>query len=83
MASQIPLRNNSQDVEGKNSIYVILVKVKYMQSSTYFSEGFYWSCETFASHQEELSPWILILFQRGDTRIRLKKQTPGASLMAQ
>ena len=43
------------------------------------------SCEAFASHQEELSAWTLILFQRGDTRIRLKKMDswgfPGGSVV--
>ena len=39
--SQTALRNSSKWVEGKVSIYVILVKVEYMQSSTFtFSEGF-------------------------------------------
>ena len=35
-ASQIALRNCSKEVEGKDRIYVILAKGKYMQSSAYF-----------------------------------------------
>ena len=40
-ASQIALRNCSKEVGGKVSIYVILVKGEYTQSSTYFfAQGF-------------------------------------------
>ena len=40
-AFQIALRNCSKEVRGKISIYVILVKGKYIQSRTYFlAEGF-------------------------------------------
>ena len=40
-AFQIALRNCPKGVGGKVSIYVILVKGEYMQSSTYFfAEGF-------------------------------------------
>ena len=40
-AFPIALRNWFKDVEGKVSIYVILVKEEYMQSSIlYFAEGF-------------------------------------------
>ena len=35
-APQIALRNCSKEVEGKDRIYVILAKGKYMQSSAYF-----------------------------------------------
>ena len=35
-APQIALRNRSKEVVGTDSIYVILVKGEYMQSSTYF-----------------------------------------------
>ena len=34
-AAQIALRNCSKEVEGKDRIYVILAKGKYMQSSAY------------------------------------------------
>ena len=38
---QIALRNCSKEAVGKASIYVILVKGEYMQSSTYFfANGF-------------------------------------------
>ena len=40
-AFQIALRNRSKEAGGKVSIYVILVKGEYMQSSIYFfTEGF-------------------------------------------
>ena len=40
-AFQIALRNWFKEVEGKVSIYVVLVKREYMQSNTYFfAEGF-------------------------------------------
>ena len=43
-ASQIALRNCSKEAGGKVSIYVILVKGAYMQSSPYFfTEGFFYS----------------------------------------
>ena len=41
-AFQTALRSFSKETEGKVSIYVILVKEEYMQSSIFvFSEGFY------------------------------------------
>ena len=40
-AFQIALGNCSREVAGKVSIYVMLVKGEYMQSSTYFFAGFY------------------------------------------
>ena len=46
---QIALRNCSKVVEGEISIYVILVKGEYMQSSTYL-------LQVSASHEEQLSP---------------------------
>ena len=56
-AFQIALRNCSREVVGKVSIYVILVKVECMHSSTYFLQ------KIFASHKEQSSPWrILVLF---------------------
>ena len=43
---------------GKNSIYVILVKGKYMWSGTLiFLESFCWSCEASASHEKQSSQW--------------------------
>ena len=39
-APQTALRSHSKDVGGKVSIYVILVKGEYMQSSTYFPRRF-------------------------------------------
>ena len=39
-AFQIALRNCSKEAGWKVSIYVILVKGEYMQSSTYFSRSF-------------------------------------------
>lgn len=54
--SQTALRNSSKWVEGKVRIYVILVKVEYMQSSTFtFSEGFSWSYEASASPKKQSS----------------------------
>ena len=42
--------------EGKDSIYVILVKGEYIQSSTFiFLENFCWSYEASASHEKQLS----------------------------
>ena len=55
-ASQIALRNRSKEVGGKVSIDVILVKGQYMQSNTYFLQ------KVSASHEEQTSPWILVLF---------------------
>ena len=49
-AFQIALRNCSKEVVGKVSIYVILVKVECMCSSTYFLQ------KIFASHKEQSSP---------------------------
>ena len=41
ISPQIALRNYSEEVEvGKVNIYVILVKGKFMESSTYFTKGF-------------------------------------------
>ena len=40
-ASQRALRNFSQEVWGKVSICVIIVKGEYMQSSIHFAEGCY------------------------------------------
>ena len=39
-AFQIALRNCSKEVGGKVSVYVILVKGEYMQSSTYIFQRF-------------------------------------------
>ena len=39
-APQKALRHCSKEAVGKVSIYVVLVKGEYMQSSTYFSRGF-------------------------------------------
>ena len=36
---QIALRNCSKEVEGMDSIYVILVKGEYVQASAYFVES--------------------------------------------
>ena len=55
--SQIALRNCSKDAGGKVSIYVILVKGKYMQSSTYFFQKISPSfVKVTASHEEQTSP---------------------------
>ena len=49
-APQIALRNCSKEVREKGSIYVILVKGEYVQSSTYFFQ------RASASHKEQTSP---------------------------
>ena len=49
-AFQVALRNCSRAVGGKVSIYVILVKEEYMQSSTCFLQ------KVSASHMEQSSP---------------------------
>ena len=41
---------------GKVSIYVILVKGKYMQSGTFYSRRFLLVWGSFASHKEQLPP---------------------------
>ena len=63
-AFQIALRNCSKEVGGKISIYVILVKWKYMQSSTYaFQKVSADLMKVTASHGEQTSSWrILVLF---------------------
>ena len=78
-AFQMALRNCSKEVGGKVSIYVILVKGEYMQSSTYFLQ------KVSASHEEQSSPWsILVLFQIwGDTRIGLIKSAPENSSLSE
>ena len=56
-AFQIALRNCSKEVGGKVSIYVILVKGEYMQSSTYFLQKVDDSLvKVTASHEEQTSP---------------------------
>ena len=50
LAFQMALRNCSKEVGGKVSIYVILVKGEYVQSSTYFFQ------RVSASHKEQTSP---------------------------
>ena len=56
-AAQIALRNCSKEIGGTDSIYVILVKAEYRQSSTYFFvESFCWSREASASHEKQSSP---------------------------
>ena len=56
-AFQIALRNCSKEVGGKVSIYVILVKGEYMQSSTYFLQKVDDSLvKVTASHEEQMSP---------------------------
>ena len=55
-ASQIALRNCSKEAGGKVSIYVILVKGEYMQSSTYFLQ------KVSASHKEQTSPRRILVF---------------------
>ena len=56
-ASQIALRNCSKEAEGKVSIYVILVKAEYMQSSTCFLQNVSASLvQVTASHEEQTSP---------------------------
>ena len=55
-ASQIALRNCSKQVGGKVSIYVVLVKGEYMQSSTYFLQKVSASLvKVTASHEEQTS----------------------------
>ena len=63
-AFQIALRNCSEEVGGKVSIYVILVKGEYMQSSTHFFQTVSASLvKVTASHEEQTSPRrILVLF---------------------
>ena len=54
---QMALRNCSKEVGGKDSIYVILVKGEYMQSSTYFFQKVSASLvKLSASHKEQPSP---------------------------
>ena len=54
-APQKALRNCFKE-GGKDSIYVILVKGEYIQSSTFiFLENFCWSYEASASHEKQLS----------------------------
>ena len=56
-ASDSCLRVCSKEAEEKGSVYVILAKVEYMQSSTYlFVESFYWSYEAAASQEKQSSP---------------------------
>ena len=56
-AFQIALRNCSKEAGGKVSIYVILVKGEYKQSSTYFSQKVSASLvQVTASHKEQTSP---------------------------
>ena len=56
-AFQIALRNSSKEAGGKVSIYVILVKGEYMQSSTYFLQ------KVSARYQEQTSPCrVLVVF---------------------
>ena len=56
-AFHISLRNCSKVVGGKVSIYVILVKGEYMQSSTYFLQKVSASLvQVTASHEEQMSP---------------------------
>ena len=56
-AFQIALRNCYKEVGGKVSIYVILVKGAYMQSSTYFLQKISASLvKVTASHEEQMSP---------------------------
>ena len=52
-AFQIALRNCSKEAGGKVSIYVILVKGEYIQSSTYF---FFFLQKFSASHEAQSSP---------------------------
>lgn len=69
-------RNYSTAV-GKVGTYVILVKGESMQSSTYFFVKVcevLWSC---ASHEKQLSSWIVEIFWIwGDTRSGLMKSVP-------
>ena len=52
IASQIALRNCSKEVEGKVSVYVVLVKGEHMQSNTF---SFVWQ-NVSPSHQKQSSP---------------------------
>ena len=52
IASQIARRNCSKEVEGKVSVYVVLVKGEHTQSSTF---SFVWQ-NVSASHQKQSSP---------------------------
>ena len=65
-ASQISLRNCSKEAGagGKVSIYVILVKGEYMQSSTYYLQKVSASLmQVTVSHEAHMSPGrILVLF---------------------
>ena len=54
---QIALTNCYKEVGGKVSIYVILVKRAYMQSSTYFSRSFLLVSRSLSSHKEQWPPW--------------------------
>ena len=54
---QIALRNCFKEVGGKVSIYVILEKGEYMQSSTYFLQKVSVNLvKVTASHEEQMSP---------------------------
>ena len=56
-AFQIALRNCSKEVVAEVSIYVILVKGEYLQSSTYFLRKVSASLvKVTASHEEQMSP---------------------------
>ena len=62
-APQIALRNCSKEVREKGSIYVILVKGEYVQSSTYFFvESSCWSHEASVSHKKQSSPGGILVF---------------------
>ena len=63
IAFQIALQNWSKKVGGKVSIYVILVKEEYMQSSTYFLQMVTASLvKVTALHEEQMSPWRILGF---------------------
>ena len=52
---------------GKVSIYVILVEEEYIQSSIYFSGRFLLVLWSFGSHEEQSSPWrILLIYSYGE-----------------
>ena len=55
-ASQTALRNRCKEAGGKVSIYVILVKEEYMQTSTYFLQKVSASLLKVTTHEEQLSP---------------------------
>ena len=57
-AFQIDLKNCSKETGGKVSIYVILVKGEYTQSSTYFLQ------KVTASHERQMPPWRILCFSR-------------------